>query len=235
MAHERKTLGIIGGMGPQATCVFMSKVVAHTKASIDQEHIDMIVLNHAGIPDRTEAILSGKTEEITRILINDAKRLEANGAGVIAIPCNTSHTFFEQIQAAISIPIVNMVHQSVIDMKPSEKVGIMATNGTVFTDIYGIECRKLGLQAVYPSPDCQALVMDIIFEQVKKGLSGDPRMFAKVSDELFSLGCEKIILACTELSCYHAENSLDARYTDAMDALIRKCIEVCGGIYIERH
>ena len=88
-------LGIIGGMGPLATQLLYKEITEKTDASCDQEHIDMIILSHAKMPDRTEAIRSGNTDGIKRLLLNDAKFLEKNGMGAIAIPCNTSHYFWD--------------------------------------------------------------------------------------------------------------------------------------------
>ena len=86
-------LGIIGGMGPAATDLLYRRIIDRTDAQCDQEHLDMIILNHASIPDRTAAILSGNTREVEEKLISDARFLEKSGATAIAIPCNTSHYF----------------------------------------------------------------------------------------------------------------------------------------------
>ena len=64
-------LGIIGGMGPEASCYFYENVIAHTKAEKDQEHIDMVLLSHASMPDRTEAIRTGDDTHLINLLCND--------------------------------------------------------------------------------------------------------------------------------------------------------------------
>ncbi|MDO4545634.1 MAG: amino acid racemase [Bacillota bacterium] len=110
-----KKLGVIGGMGPEATSYFYESLIAHTVADRDQDHIDMVILSHASMPDRTGAILAGgdREEDLLRKLIEDAKTLERLGASNIAIPCNTSHYYYEQIQNAVGISIINMVEESV--------------------------------------------------------------------------------------------------------------------------
>jgi len=140
----KKKLGVIGGMGTEATSYFFEELVAHTQTEKDQDHLDTIILNHATLPDRTDAILSGNTEELTNRLIEDAQLLEKIGVENIAIPCNTAHYFYDTIQKETKIPIIHMVKESVAEaltrFENVEKIGIMATAGTIQTKIYHNEC-----------------------------------------------------------------------------------------------
>ena len=108
-----KKLGVIGGMGPEATSFYYARVIARTKAESDQEHINMIILSHATMPDRTQAILTGNKLPFLKAITQDARDLEMLGVENIAIPCNTSHYFLEDIQKSTSVPIINMVEESV--------------------------------------------------------------------------------------------------------------------------
>ena len=92
-----KKLGVIGGMGPEATSFYYARVIARTKAESDQEHINMIILSHATMPDRTQAILTGNKLPFLKAITQDARDLEMLGVENIAIPCNTSHYFLEDI------------------------------------------------------------------------------------------------------------------------------------------
>lgn len=227
-----KKLGIIGGMGPLATQLLYKEITEHTEAECDQEHIDMLIISHASMPDRTAAIRSGKTDEVFNLLLNDAKFLEENGAAAIAIPCNTSHYFFEKLQKKINIPIINMVSAAVEDAKRKnpniKKIGILATDGTISTGIYKKECEKSGLEYFAPNDIHQKLVMKIIYEQIKKGIRGSDEDFAKINAHLLENGCDAAILACTELSCFAKENGVSEFYTDALDALRDRAITICG-------
>jgi len=91
-------------MGSLATAHFFRRIVECTEAATDQEHLDIIILNHARIPDRTEAILSKRHEPYLSLITKDAKELEKLGAENIAIPCNTSHYFYDEIQGSVKIP-----------------------------------------------------------------------------------------------------------------------------------
>ena len=97
-------LGVLGGMGPQATQVFYQRILDRTEASRDQEHLWTLILSDAAMPDRTEAILSGRVEAVRDRLVADARLLERAGCTLLAVPCNTSHYFAGEIEAAVSIP-----------------------------------------------------------------------------------------------------------------------------------
>ena len=229
----RKTLGIIGGMGPLATQVLYKRIIDRTEASCDQEHLDMIILSHASIPDRTAAIRAGKTEELFATLLKDAKMLEENGAGVIAVPCNTSHYFWQPLQEQVGVPIIHMVRRTVetiCEKKPGiAKIGVLATDGTLYAGIYAQECKRLGIECVAPGAREQQLVMDIIYKQVKKGLDGSIEDFSVVDAYMKEQGCQAAVLACTELSCFKETHRLSDFYVDALDVLCDEAITLCGG------
>lgn len=226
-------LGVIGGMGPLATELLYRRIIEKTDAKCDQEHIDMIILSHASMPDRTKAIKSGDTHEVFTALLSDAKMLENNGADAIAIPCNTSHFFWKPLQAEMEIPVINMVRKTVERIKKNneniKKVGLLATDGTLYTGIYKHECEKLGIECVYPDEETQKQVMNIIYNRIKAGDNGSPEDFTKIDEFLKNAGCEAAILACTELSCFSQIHSLGSFYVDALDVLCEEAILMCGG------
>lgn len=225
-------LGIIGGMGPLATQLLYKNIIEKTDAVCDQEHIDMIILSHATMPDRTEAIKSGETQKVFEKLLDDAKMLEKNGMSAIAIPCNTSHYFWQKLQNEVEIPIINMVRKTCEYIKRTNpeirKVGLLATDGTVYTGIYAKECEKLGIECLNPRDDIQKIVMDIIYNQIKSGKKGNIEDFNIIDDYLKSEGCGAGILACTELSVFSQIHGLDSYYVDALDVLTEEAILACG-------
>lgn len=232
---ERKKLGVIGGMGPEATSYFYENVIAHTKARKDQDHIDMVILSHATIPDRTEAIKSGNSAELIRMLQEDARILEKLGVANIAITCNTSHYYYDHIQKAVSVPVINMIHESVAyavrELPDVKRIGIMATDGTIGSRIYHKECRKLGVTPVKPSPERQKDVMSLIYDDIKSGKRGDRAKFDRVMSEFLRKNCDAVILACTELSVFKGKHEIPTMCLDAMDVLVRESILRSGAEY----
>ena len=229
-------MGILGGMGPMATSFLFDRIVKHTKADRDQDHIDIVNLNRATMPDRTEEIRTGQGDHFVELAVSDCLQMEQMGVTQIAVPCNTSHYFFDRIQPRIHAELIHMVRETVKEAKRScpeiTKLGIMATDGTVSADVYGKECRALGIEPVYPSPDRQKDVMHIIYEEVKKGKRGEEDRFYRVVSELMAEGCERIALACTELSYFKQYYTLPAYVIDSTDVLVRTFIERAGKEYL---
>ncbi|GKU77001.1 aspartate/glutamate racemase family protein [Paenibacillus sp. L3-i20] len=231
MAH--KSLGVIGGMGPKATAVFFDKVIENTIAERDQDHIDMVILNHATIPDRTTVILEGTGELFLEAVAKDFKLLEYAGVANIAIPCNTSHYFYEDMQQMTSIPIINMVDETlqIIYKKygSNSRIGILATSGTIKTGVYSKVCEQYGMEMYVPDAEVQAKVMKIIYTNVKGQMDFSPDELEALIEELVTdHGCQCVILACTELSCIKLSPATAECSVDAMQVLVERSIELSG-------
>lgn len=230
MGEHNARLGVLGGMGPQATQVFYQRILDKTAAACDQEHLPTLIWSDTGMPDRTAAILSGRTEAVYARLLQGARLLEREGCTVLAIPCNTSHYFADRLQGELAVPLVNMVRASVsaIRERGCKRVGILATDGTIQAGIYQSECAKQGMQAVTPGPAGQRLTMSIIYDEIKRGETGSRETFAAIDRELREAGCDGAILACTELSVYKNNHGAPPLYLDAMDVLAEESIRACG-------
>ena len=227
---EKGKLGVIGGMGPQATIQFCQRIVDLTAARFDQEHLPLLVLNDTQMPDRTAALLSGDREPVEERLLADAGVLAQWGAAAIAITCNTAHAFLPAIKKRLPVPVVNMIDETAEAVKAMgcRRVGILGTDGTLHTGLYHAALEKRGIETLSPSPAAQEGIMSLIYDEIKGGLPGREEKFAPADQELREKGCERIILACTELSAYGVWHGLDGFYVDAMDVLARRCVEVCG-------
>lgn len=231
---DRKILGVLGGMGPLATQLFYKMVIEKTNAKCDQEHLNMIILSHATMPDRTKEILEGRSEELLNLLVKDAKMLEMGGAGVIAIPCNTSHVLLSRLQENVTVPIINMVEETVKHIAEKFhgkdlRVAVLATDGTINTGLYQKALESAGITPVVPSSESQKLVMKIIYDGVKNGGEINFADFLTVQKEIFAKECQAAILACTELSCFREMFNLPGYYIDAMGILTERSILACGG------
>lgn len=225
-----KTLGIIGGVGPLATMYYAAMIVRITDAEKDQDHINMIILNDTTIPDRTEFILDNTKTDPVPFLMKDALQLEAMGADIITIPCNTAHTFFDDIQRAVRIPVVHMVNETVkcAANDGAERVGILATSGTVEAGVFQHACVENGLEFVLPDTSTQKLLMSVIYDQVKAGRPVDAYIWEEIIQAMNEKGCDRMILGCTELSIVKKELNLDKNYIDALRVLAETTVIRCG-------
>lgn len=226
-----KTLGVIGGLGPMATAYLLQLIIEMTDAKTDQEHLDVIVFDRPNVPDRTAHILDPSKPSPLPLMQKTAKTLESLGAGVLCAPCVTSHYFYRELQGGVSVPFLNMVEETAKELRNAgkRKAGIMATTGTVSTGLFQNTFAKNGLEAVIPGEEGQKLVMSLIYDDIKAGKPADPEKFHKVSEELYSAGCNSIILGCTELSLIKKSAGLGAGYLDALEVLAKRCVLACGG------
>ena len=224
-------LGVLGGMGPQATNTFYQFVIDRTDARTDQEHVNALILSDSEMPDRTTAILGSEKqrEEVYLRLLEDARLLERAGCTCIAVPCNTSHFFLDRVQQYIGIPIIHMIRETarLLASQGLRRPGILATDGTIRTGLYQKEFSAAGIEAVIPSPEAQKLIMSLIYDDVKAGRDGDPQKFAEIHRDLLSQGCDCGVLACTELSVFADKHHLPPFYTDAMAVLAERAVEAC--------
>jgi len=213
-----KAVGIIGGMGPAATIEFFRRLVAATPAAIDQAHLRILIDNNPHVPDRTAAIF-GRGPDPGPALADMARGLALSGADFLTMPCNTAHVFRAAILEAVFIPFIDMIEEAaqVIAVKT---VGLLATTGTVHSELYQEACDRRGIELVSPSDEDQELVMDII-RRVKAGGSE-----ASVSDHTAAIvarladrGAEAVIAGCTEISLIPGDG-MAIEWIDALDCLV---------------
>ncbi len=221
-------LGILGGMGSFATATFFQRIVENTKAKNDQEHIDMIILNHASLPDRTETIINNKNQDFLQAIKGDLKLLE-NKVNHIAIPCNTSHYYMEDMQKMVTIPIINMVQSTVkkirSDFGENSRVAVLATDGTIQTKVYERELTKHGLVYHPLNETLQSQVMDIIYQFKADSQYTTPVLTNIIRHLITDDQCDCVIVACTELSCIAIDPDLKLYYVDALDVLVEQSIK----------
>lgn len=224
-------LGIIGGMGPMASALFYDMISSKTDASCDQENLDLILLSHAGMPDRTGAILSKDEVQIEAVrskLLADAMFLQNSGCTAIAVTCNTAHYFVNMIEDELDIPFIHLIRETaeaVASEFGARKVAVLATDGTIETKLYQDELSKRGVIAFTPKAEVQALVMHEIYDCIKSGKPADEEIWQKIEEYVKAEGCEAAVLACTELSVVRKELSLGSFYFDPMDIMAERCLD----------
>jgi len=165
-----KTIGIIGGMGPEATYLLAKYIIDYTPAEKDQDHIPVITYSNPLIPDRTRGVL-GLGEFPGKEIVRTAKVLEGGGADFLLMPCFTAHSFLDYIQDQVGIPIVNMIDVCSEHMsnRGITKVGLLATTGSIASGIFSKSFSKYGIKLVTPSSQMQDNVMKGIYLIKSKG------------------------------------------------------------------
>jgi len=226
---SEKIIGILGGMGPEATLDLFYKIIKLSPAEKDQDHFRIIIDNNPKIPDRTAAIL-GKGENPLPALQETAQNLEKAGADFIIMPCNTAHYFISEIQQSIKIPILNMIKETAHNIKsifPSFKnVGLLATKGTYKTGLYNSSFKEKNIEILIPSPPEQDKIMDIIYKIKSNILSKEMKIqIIKIAEKQIKRGSQAIIAGCTEIPLILKNEDIKVPVIDPTNILAKRAIE----------
>lgn len=229
MQAVEKVVGIIGGMGPEATVDLLQRIIANTRALDDVDHIRCIVDNNPKIPSRIRAILEGDGENPGPCMAEMARRLEQYGADFLVIPCNTAHYYYDDAAAAVSIPVVHLIDlvvETVLADNPGiGQVGILGSTTIVKTGLYASRFRERGVEVVYPEEEMQEKLFGVI-RAVKAGDTSDRvnRHFVDICSHLAGKGATLCILGCTELGVIRAD--LPLKSYDAAEILAREIVAI---------
>lgn len=233
--ENKKTIGILGGMGPEATSDLFRNIVLFTDAKEDPDHIQIFINNNPQIPDRTAYILK-KGPSPVPALIESARQLESWGVDFIIIPCNTAHYFYDEIISVVSIPVLNMIDEAArwakVNLPAINRFGLLSTLGTYHTGLYEKYFEKQGLKIIVPEKDCQYMTMEAVYGE--KGLKAGYRkipftLLEKVVNHLLIKGVDAIIGGCTEISLIVAELKLKIPVLNPVIVLAKRSIEFAGG------
>ncbi len=227
---KKPLLGILGGLGPMTSAYFYELITAHTEARRDQDHIDIVLSSRASTPDRTDYILGNSAASPLPYMMEDALRLEAYGADVIVIPCNTAHYFIDEVRRSVHVPVPSIIEETAEYIKQCgyRKAGIMATAGTVASGAYQQKLEQLELAWETPGETEQGYLHDLIYGDIKSGGCPDMERFCAVVESLSQKGCDVMILGCTELSLIQGIETLDMSFADSLKILAHKAIAMCG-------
>ena len=235
MYMSDKTIGVLGGMGPEATINCLSKILANTPAQFDQEHLRVLVDSNPKIPDRTSAIL-GDGESPAPAIIKCCEGLAKAGADFIIIPCVTVHYFYDEFSPKSPLPIISIldvVSKAIKTNHPDfKRIGLMSTDGTRQSGIFQKALAKEGMETVICSDQVQTTVMEGIYD-LKSSL--DPKVrasvterFKKAAQTLVEDGAQGIIAGCTEIPLALSQENLTVPYFDSLTLLARAAIKAAG-------
>lgn len=226
------TIGVLGGMGPQATNHFCRLITTLTPATCDQEHIPVVSFNNSRIPSRLDAVLRGATSPLPE-LIKSARVLQDAGADFIVMPCNSAHFYIDELQQEVTIPILDMVEHTVEyvaqNLPHVQKVGILASSATIESRLYLHPFLKHDIGLLTPLPSHQRTVMDAIFGEdgIKAGKLDEPReALNTVADTLLECGAEAILGGCTEVSLAFENEAHTFTFIDPLRIMAQVSIEL---------
>ena len=211
-----------------ATVDFYRRIIEITDASCDQEHLHVLIDGNSQIPDRTASILAGDDRPLP-YLIDSARRLEAAGADLLVIACNAAHFFIDKLEAACSVPLLNMIELTAREALRCgfSRVGLLAVDGTVHAGIYDRAFQDLGLSLIRPDEEGQRKVMHLIYDEVKAGVPFHREALYPTLDDMVGQGAECFILGCTELPIAFS-GCRDYVFLDPGSILAREAVRSLG-------
>ena len=232
---KEKTIGILGGMGPEATLDCFARIIKNTPAQTDQEHLRVVIDSNPKVPDRTAAI-TGKGESPVPLLVAGCLALQRAGADFIIIPCVSAHFFLDEIRPQIEPPILSIfdtVSETLAGEHPQIKtVGLIGTTGTISGGLFQKSLAADDIETIFPDEKHQSKVMAAVYD-IKK--SQPPRSKAEITSDLvataeslISKGAQAIIAGCTEIPLALFQDHLPVPYFDALTILARAAILKAG-------
>lgn len=196
-------VGVLGGMGPDATVTFMQRVIDATPAQDDIDHVHLLVDNNPKVPSRIKALIEGDGENPGPVIAEMARRLERAGAHFLVMPCNTAHYYWKDAQDAVDIPVWHIVERTldtIAQRLPGARVGMLCSPALRKIGLYEGFAQRRGLSLVYLRDE--GAVLEVI-RAVKRGQGRQPKVlaaFTRAATELGEQQADVLVLACTELS-----------------------------------
>ncbi len=230
MSSKNLTVGVLGGLGPEATVDFMARVLALTPAESDQDHVHMLVDQNPGVPNRQDAILRDG-EDPSPALVAMAKRLEGVGCDFLVMPCNTAHAWEVEIRTATTIPFLSIVDATVSAIPASvTKVGLMTTPAGLASDCYQRALFDRGIETIEHDAaeveELMKLVYSIKVGDMGPGVTDGMR---ELAEALVERGAELIIFGCTEIPIVLDAGDLEVPGLSSTDELAKRTIAIARG------
>jgi len=232
---NRKIIGILGGMGPDATADLYMKIIKFCQkkygAKYDSDY-PQIIINSIPAPQMIDGLKKGKKEELLNVLIEGVKKLEFSGVDFIVTACNTVCYFLPELRKAVKIPILSIVEETVKRGKEKEikKVGLLATTTTVKEKLYERKLTKFRIKTILPNKKSQDKINEIIRKVIagKKSIT-DRNILKNIIRDLKSKGAEGVILGCTDLPLIIRKNNFDIEIFDSTGILAESVVEMAYG------
>ena len=216
------TVGVIGGLGPEATLDFFAKVLRATPAARDQDHLHLIINNNPKVPNRNEAV-AGTGPSCGPELARSARALERAGADLLVMPCNTAHAFAADIRGAVQIPLMSLIDETALATRAQHpqlrRVGILATSGCLQAGLYQDAFARVGLETLEPRGAALARFMAALYD-VKAGRKEAARLVVLgLVQRLIEEGAEALVAGCTEVPLVLSAGDVPVPLLESTDIL----------------
>jgi len=226
LSGKKPLIGIIGGMGAQATACFYTKLHNLQNVAAEQDFLDVLLYSIPSVPDRTAFITGKSNENPLDSLIKAACFLESAGVSCIAIPCITSHYFYDELARAVDVPIINLLEEtaSAARGRNIKSVYLLATSGTIKGKVFNSAFEKQGINVIFPPDNIQSDLMDLIYD-IKCGVPFPNDTLDAITERAQNDGAEAVVLGCTELCLSDNGNT---RVINTLDVLAEATLKTAA-------
>ncbi|MBX2803954.1 MAG: amino acid racemase [Myxococcales bacterium] len=218
-----RVMGVLGGLGPDATLDFFGKVLRRTGATTDQEHLPILIHNDPRIPSRNDA-MAGTGPSPGPGLVAAAQSLQRAGADFLVMPCNAAHHWLPEITAAVDLPFLSIVDVTVAATQRLgvQRVGVLAADSCMKADLYPPALRAAGLEVALPTQDGQRGFMELL-AQIKAGDTSPP-VRQGMAELASALRAEAVVAGCTEIPLVLSDGDVPFPVVASTDELVEAAI-----------
>ncbi len=226
--NKFKTIGILGGMGPEATASLYMKIIKifqqQFNAKYDNDFPPFFIYS-LPIPDVVEQQVD--EEVLIKLLQEGAKLVEKSGADFIVVACNTVQKYLPKMRESVKVEIISIPEETIMEARRQgyQKVGLLATESTINSKIYEKESKLLNLEIICPNDKQQSEITKVIMNVLSgQKLLSDKVRLADISLDLQNKGAEAIILGCTDLPLIFQEEDSELELLDTTKILAEACV-----------
>ena len=229
MSRTYKTIGILGGMGPEASSTLYARMIKYIQTRFGAEQdtdYPPIVIYSLPLSGFDE---TGITDEqlVSHQLIEGVKKLEMAGSDLVIIACNTVHLFYDQMQNAVNIPVFNIIEETKKRVAEAgiNKVGLFASETTGRLSLYQNNFSDSGIKVFSPDRS-QQNALNLVIRHVMSGSQGeeDREVLIQIARNFRKKGAEAVVMGCTEIPLALNQSHTDIRLFDTIEIIIESAV-----------
>ena len=209
-----RTLGLIGGMSWESTVVYYQLLNRMVRERLGRSHSAPLILWSVDFEPMTHLQAAGEWDQATAVLADAAQRLEQAGAQALLICANTMHLMADEVQAAVSIPVIHIADATAAMIRAAglRRPLLLATRYTMEKPFYRERLARRGVEALIPGEADRARLHAIIFEELVRGVfnpASKAAMLQIIETGRREQGADGVILGCTEFGLLLSSDDLD--------------------------
>ncbi|WP_242272727.1 aspartate/glutamate racemase family protein [Bacillus cereus group sp. BfR-BA-01310] len=225
-----KVIGLIGGLSWESTSLYYKHINTLTLSKYDQNA--KLVLYSMDFGEVTTLLQNHQYEEVKNELVTVAKKVENSGAECLLICSNTVHLFAEEVEKAISIPLLHIGDVSAKNMVEHniKRIGLLGTKQTMEHDFYKSRLANYNIETIVPNEEDRTFIHHVILSELSRGIisHASKEKLLQIANTLIKNGAEGILLGCTEIPLLISQNDLSVPVFDTAYLHANTAVQFAG-------